>query len=80
MLTGMKQDMKERFDTLSGHLDIRNDSVSGLSDEVTQLTREVEEVKIENEQLKTEKRELTDRQEMLKRNVTTWKAVQRETA
>ena len=80
MLTGMKQDMKERFDTLSGHLDIPNDSVSGLSDEVTQLTREVEEVKIENEQLKTEKRELTDKQEMLKRNVTTWKAVQRETA
>ena len=63
MLTGMKQDMKERFDTLSGHLDIMIDSVSGLRDEVTQLTREVEEVTTENEQLKTENCKLTDRLE-----------------
>ena len=54
MLTGMKQDMSERFDTLSGHVDILNDSVSGLRNEVTPLTREVEELKTENTQLKTE--------------------------
>ena len=30
MLTGMKQDMNQRFDTLTGHLDILNDSVPGL--------------------------------------------------
>ena len=54
MLTGVKQVMNERFDALSGHLDILNDSVSGLRNEVTPLTREVEELKTENTQLKTE--------------------------
>ena len=61
MLSGMKQDMSQRFDTLSGHLDTMNDSVSGLRNEVTQLAREVEEMRSENEQLKAENRELTDR-------------------
>ena len=61
MLSGMKQGMSQRFDTLNGHLDTLNDSVSGLRNEVTQLAREVEEVRNENEQLKTENRELTDR-------------------
>ena len=61
MLTGMKQDMNQRFDTLNGRLDTLNDSVLVLQNEVTQLAREVEEVRNENEQLKTENRELTDR-------------------
>ena len=47
MLSGMKQDMCQRFDTLSGHLDSLNDSVSGLRNEVTQLAREVEEMRSE---------------------------------
>ena len=50
MLSGMKQDMNQRFDTLSGHLDTLNDSVLGLQN-----------LRNENGQLKTENRELTDR-------------------
>ena len=57
----MKQDINERFDTLSGYQDILNDSVSGLRFEKTKLTREVEEVKVKNDQLKTENHEPTDR-------------------
>ena len=62
MLTGMKQDMNERFDT-SVDTSIFLMILSGLRDEVTKMTQEVEEVKTENEQLKTENCELTDRLE-----------------
>ena len=60
-LTGMQQDMNQRFDTVNGHFDSLNDSVTGLREEVTQLAAEVEEMKKENEQLRTENQALTDR-------------------
>lgn len=61
LLTGLKHDMNERFDTVNSHFDSLNDSVSGLREEVTQLTAEVDKVKNENERLQTENQELADR-------------------
>ena len=61
LLTGVKHDMNQRFDTVNGHFDSLNASVSGLREEVTQLTAEVDEVRRENDRLQTENQDLADR-------------------
>ena len=63
MLTGMKTDMSQRFDTLNEHFDTLNDSVSCLREEVVHLAQEIENVKKENAQLRSENDELTERME-----------------